>query len=306
MSMPALTRDAVSSAMNAGVAMPHLMFHGPPGTGKTTCAWIVASHFFGSKKLMRLNTLALNASDERGIESIRQVVSQFASEKDTISLLFDVSLGNHPMQTFKLVILDECDSLTSDAQAILRRVLEDSAQNCRFVFMCNNISKMIAPLISRCRVITFGRMDDVSMIGCLSRIVHQESLHFIGLDKLVALVDTCRGDARQAINHLSILAKSKNISIEAVYHLARRLSPSQIFDCLQTLLFSDNQKSVLLVEKLMDEDLDVGVLLEDMTTMAIELLEPVQLARWTRKISAIQERLQLGGSTTLALYALVL
>ena len=306
LSMPELTREAISSALNAGSAMPHMMFHGPSGTGKTSCSKIVAKSFFGCAKLLRTNTLELNASDERGIESIRQTVAQFALQQDFMSLLFDPSLAKNPMQPFKLVILDECDSLTSDAQAILRRVLEDSAKNCRFIFMCNNISKMIAPLISRCHLITFGRMDDTTMIQCLSRIVHKECLHFVGLDTLAALVETCDGDARQAINRLSLLSKSKEPSIDLVYKLGRRLPPPKVLECISFMLYEqDDAKRLLVAEQLMEKDLDVSCLLQDLATMAINILDGKTLVACLNILSASQERVSLGGSPILAIYSLI-
>ncbi|MFN7105663.1 MAG: AAA family ATPase, partial [Pyrobaculum sp.] len=122
--------------------LPHLLFYGPPGTGKTTVALVLARELYGGS--WRENVLELNASDERGIATIRERVKEFARTAPTGGALF------------KLVILDEADNMTTDAQQALRRIMEIYAQNTRFILLANYVSRIIDPIVSRCAVFRFS------------------------------------------------------------------------------------------------------------------------------------------------------
>jgi len=123
--------------------MPHLLFAGPAGVGKTTLSLVVVKQLY--KDMWRENFLELNASDERGIDVVRVKVKEFARTK---------SIGNVP---FKIIYLDECDALTKEAQQALRRTMENYTQTCRFILSCNYSSKIIEPIQSRCAVFRFSR-----------------------------------------------------------------------------------------------------------------------------------------------------
>src|SRR2546425_8469590 len=137
--------------------LPHLLFSGPPGTGKTTAATIIARSLLHD--LWGDYTLSLNASDERGIDMVRERVKIFASYSDRREGI-----------PFRLIILDEADSMTADAQTALRRIMEESSQFTRFILICNYSSGIIEPLQSRCAIFRFQRLDEGSVTDHIKEI----------------------------------------------------------------------------------------------------------------------------------------
>ena len=132
--------------------MPHVLFAGPAGIGKTTLALVMAKQFFGEN--WRDNFLELNASDERGIDVVRVKVKDFARTK---------ALGDVP---FKIIYLDECDALTKEAQQALRRTMENYTSSCRFILSCNYSSKITDPIQSRCAVFKFKPLEKDELGDC--------------------------------------------------------------------------------------------------------------------------------------------
>jgi replication factor C small subunit len=172
--------------------MPHLLFSGSAGIGKTTTALCLAREILGES--WHEHTLELNASDERGINMVRERVKKFArfSGLDT----------NIP---FKLIILDEADEMTSDAQTALRRIIEDTAKHCRFIMIANNISKIIEPLQSRCAVFRFTRISKEDIISHLEEICKKEKIKYTQ-EGLKTLYQHSEGDMRHSINMLQATA----------------------------------------------------------------------------------------------------
>ena len=172
--------------------MPHLMFSGSAGVGKTTTALCLAREILGD--YWKDHTLELNASDERGINMVRDRVKKFAR-----------FAGLDTKIPFKLIILDEADEMTADAQTALRRIIEDTAGYCRFIMIANNISKIIEPLQSRCAVFKFTRIPEDDIISHLEEICKKEKIKF---DKngLETIHDYSEGDMRHAINILQATA----------------------------------------------------------------------------------------------------
>ncbi|KAI1648240.1 DNA replication factor C-like protein [Daldinia loculata] len=168
--------------------MPHVIISGMPGIGKTTSVLCLARQLLGDS--YKEAVLELNASDERGIDVVRNRIKGFAQKKVTLPA------GRH-----KIVILDEADSMTSGAQQALRRTMEIYSNTTRFAFACNQSNKIIEPLQSRCAILRYGRLTDAQVVKRLLQVIEAEKVQYSD-DGLAALVFSAEGDMRQAINNL--------------------------------------------------------------------------------------------------------
>jgi replication factor C small subunit len=222
--------------------IPHLIFAGRAGIGKTSLAIVVAKQLFGEN--WKDNFLDLNASDDRGIDTIRVKVKDFARTK---------ALGTDVQ---KIIHLDECDSLTKEAQQALRRTMENYSKSARFILSANYASKLIDPIQSRCAVFRFKPLAKDEMISILEHVAKKEKLTVD--DKTVdALYNVCEGDVRRMINMLqSCAAIDKKITASSVYDIAGALEPKEIKDVLQLALSGEFIKAR---EKLLDVMLRHGM-----------------------------------------------
>ncbi|MEA1924914.1 MAG: replication factor C small subunit [Candidatus Altiarchaeota archaeon] len=235
-------------------SMPHLLFAGPAGSGKTTAALCITRELFGD---VRGNFLELNASDERGIDVVRTKIKDFAR---TRSITGD----------FKIIFLDEADALTSDAQNALRRTMESYALTCRFILSCNYSSKIIDPIQSRCAVFRFRGLSDEAIRGRLEFILEQEGVGFdeSGLDALTYLAE---GDMRQAVNLLQSAAAVGRVDEDNVYAISSRARPEDIRNLLELSLGGSFMDARGLVDKLI---IDYGMSGEDVIVqMSREVLK---------------------------------
>jgi len=199
--------------------MPHLMFAGPAGVGKTTLSLVVARNLFGEN--WQNNFLELNASDERGIDVIRNKVKDFARTK---------SIRDVP---FKVIYLDECDSLTKEAQQALRRTMETYSATCRFILSCNYSSKILDPIQSRCTVFRFKPLKKENIEQIIRNVSEKETLN-LDTGAISAIFDLSGGDARKAENILqSCAAISKDISSSLIYDIVSSAEPKEIKKILE-------------------------------------------------------------------------
>jgi replication factor C small subunit len=201
--------------------MPHLMFSGSAGVGKTTTALCIAKQILG--EYSKDYTLELNASDERGIGMVREKVKKFSRYAGMVDV------------PFKIIILDEADEMTADAQTALRRIIEDTAKYCRFILIANNISKIIEPIQSRCATFKFTTIPEEDMINHLENIAKKEK---IKVDKkgLKAIYDYSEGDLRHAINLMQATASIGEISEDNVKASAGLTKTSDVDDVLKMAL----------------------------------------------------------------------
>lgn len=189
--------------------MPHLLFSGSAGVGKTTTALCIARQVLGEG--WRDSTLELNASDERGIGMVREKVKKFSR------------FAGIAQVPFKLIILDEADEMTADAQTALRRIIEDASAHCRFIIIANTVSKIIDPIQSRCAAFRFGAVPKKEAVAHLASIAKKEKVS-IGADGVDALYELAGGDLRHAINALQAAAgqgKVTEASVKAAAGLSR-------------------------------------------------------------------------------------
>ncbi len=230
--------ERLSSYVKTG-NLPHLLFTGSAGVGKTTAAVTLAREFFGAS--WQMNFRELNASDERGIDVVRNQIKQFART---------TPLGD---ATFKILFLDEADALTTDAQAALRRTMESYAKTCRFILSCNYSSKIIDPIQSRCAIYRFRPLAAEAVKEEIARIAAKEGL-IVTPDAMDAMVYIAQGDMRKAINALQGAAIiSTTIDSPMVYAITSNARPDEIEDLLKLALAGDFDGAESLLGHLLHE-----------------------------------------------------
>ncbi|RLG16927.1 replication factor C small subunit [Nanoarchaeota archaeon] len=273
--------------------LPHLLFAGPAGTGKTTCALAIARELYGEE--WRDNLLELNASDERGIDTIRTKVKEFARTRP---------IGDFP---FKIILLDEADALTRDAQQALRRTMENFSSTCRFILDCNFSSKIIEPIQSRCAIFRFKPLEKEAIQKYIMRIAKEEKLK---LDKkaLDAIYFVCQGDARRAVNILQSCASlGKVITEKMIYEMAGVAQPRELEDVLKKALGGKIREAMdLLMDIMMKYGLSGLDALKQMQAIIVDSdIEDEVKVRIMDKIGEYEFRMVQGSDEFLQLEALL-
>ncbi len=219
---------SLKAFMKKPQTMPHLMLAGIPGTGKTTIALCIAHELYGQN--WKSFTLELNASDERGIDTVRDRIKDFSRYSRS-------GFGEIP---FALVILDECDQMTGPAQTALRRIMETSSRTSRFILICNQSSKIIEPIQSRCAIFRFSRLDRQAMKEHLICIAKKEKVNLLP-EAAEQIVDYAEGDLRHAINALQTASAYKEgiVDEKTVALVIGEASPMQVQKMIRKALYGD-------------------------------------------------------------------
>ncbi|KAI5964128.1 RFC3 [Candida pseudojiufengensis] len=252
--------------------LPHLLFYGPPGTGKTSTIIALAKEIYGPN--YKNMVLELNASDDRGIDVVRNQIKNFASTRQIFTS------NNSPQ--FKLIILDEADAMTSVAQNSLRRIIEKFTKYCRFCILANYSHKLNPALISRCTRFRFHPIDEESIRQRIENVIIKEKIS-ITPDALSSLLKLSGGDMRRSLNVLqachSACEEGETIDVDMIYNCIGAPHPQDIDSCLNSILNDDWTTAYMTLNKY---KVTKGLALIDLIQGFIEILNGLELKSQNR------------------------
>lgn len=308
--------------------LPHLLLYGPPGTGKTSTILALARRIYGAAN-MRQMVLELNASDDRGIDVVREQIKTFASTKQIFSMGGASTRAKcNATAGFKLIILDEADAMTNTAQMALRRTMEKYTANTRFCIIANYAHKLSPALLSRCTRFRFSPLREGDIRVLVDKVVEEEHVR-IGGEAVDALVKLSKGDMRRALNVLQACHASSTplrakgaaeeaaaegdvrremITTETIYGCIAAPPPDAVREIVKTLLDTSDVTSCLNTMNALK--VTRGLALADMITSLSEELAklevgPEVMISWLSGLAEIEHRVAGGGSETVQTGAVV-
>lgn len=242
-------KNMLLSSIHTG-DLPHLLFHGSSGTGKTSTVFALINQLYGPKRVGE-KVLELNASDENGINIVRGKIIKFAN------IVVGTSDPDYPSPPYKIIILDEADAMTSEAQTALKKVMEKTCEITRFVFICNYENKIIDAIKSRCASFRFNTIDKKLLISKLKFIAKKEDIN-INNDVYDAITDICKGDARRSINTLQNIKYIPNITgntitKEDIYSITSYVNKSYLDKYWNSILSTSISKITEIVLKITND-----------------------------------------------------
>ncbi|KAF4569636.1 Subunit of heteropentameric Replication factor C (RF-C) [Pleurotus pulmonarius] len=273
--------------------LPHLLFYGPPGTGKTSTILAVARRIYGPQ--YRNQILELNASDDRGIDVVREQIKQFAETRTLFS------------KGFKLIVLDEADMMTQQAQAALRRVIEQYTKNVRFCIICNYVNKIAPAIQSRCTRFRFSPLPMKEVEKRLDTVVEAERVN-LTVDGKQALLKLSKGDMRRALNVLQACHAAYDVTNEtAVYNCTGSPHPSDIETIINAMLSEEFTTAYAMLSSIKTEK---GLALQDLLAGAYEYVETLELKPQARvylldHLATTEHRLSTGGNEKIQMTSLL-
>ncbi|KAJ5765231.1 hypothetical protein N7520_004790 [Penicillium odoratum] len=301
--------------------LPHLLLYGPPGTGKTSTVLALARRIYGTKN-MRQMVLELNASDDRGIDVVREQIKTFASTKQIFSMAPQSASAS--LAGFKLIILDEADAMTSTAQMALRRIMERYTANTRFCIIANYTHKLSPALLSRCTRFRFSPLKEADIRSLVDTVIEKENIK-IQQEAVNSLVTLSRGDMRRALNVLQAchasskplpmrnapnapLPEPETITNTTIYDCIAAPHPADIQEIMSTILNTSDVTSCLnTVNTLKDTK---GLALADILSALADQLQQLEVPAqtritWLEGLAEIEWRLSGGGSESIQTGGLV-
>ncbi|KAG0151805.1 hypothetical protein CROQUDRAFT_650861 [Cronartium quercuum f. sp. fusiforme G11] len=275
--------------------LPHLLFYGPPGTGKTSTILAIARQLYQNPLSFTNSVLELNASDDRGIEVVREKIKTFAEAR--------ILYGS----PFKLIILDEADQMTQAAQSALRRVIEQYTKNVRFCIICNYVNRIIPAIQSRCTRFRFGPLDFPEIDRRVGHVIDAEGV-CVTEEGREALLSLCKGDMRRVLNVMQACHSGYGkVDEVAVYECTGSPHPKQIEDVVLSMMNEEFQTSY---KRIQDIKINYGLALQDVITGIYDYLRTVDMGNAAQiylldQLAAIEHRLSTGGMEKLQLSALL-
>ncbi|KAL8406754.1 hypothetical protein RB596_005297 [Gaeumannomyces avenae] len=323
--------------------LPHLLLYGPPGTGKTSTILALARRIYGADN-MRQMVLELNASDDRGIDVVREQIKTFASTKQIFSMgprntaaaaapssssssAPSAARTGRTVALYKLIILDEADAMTNTAQMALRRIMEKYTANTRFCIIANYSHKLSPALLSRCTRFRFSPLREADIRVLVDRVVDEESVNVVP-EAVDALVRLSRGDMRRALNVLQACHASSTplrergakapgpgdavardvVTVESIYSCIAAPPPDAVAEILKTLLGTADVVQCLGTINALKASR--GLALADIITALSEEVvklevKPEVMIRWLDGLAQIEHRVAGGASETVQTGAVV-
>ncbi|KAK4227575.1 P-loop containing nucleoside triphosphate hydrolase protein [Podospora fimiseda] len=303
--------------------LPHLLLYGPPGTGKTSTILALARRIYGTENLRQM-VLELNASDDRGIDVVREQIKTFASTKQIFNL--GAQANRSGLASFKLIILDEADAMTNTAQMALRRIMEKYTANTRFCIIANYSHKLSPALLSRCTRFRFSPLKEKDIRVLVDKVIEEEGVKIMP-EATESLVRLSKGDMRRALNVLQACHASstplrargqpkihdkdivrETITVETIYNCVAAPPPDAIKKIVNTLLSTSDVTSCL--STINSIKVMQGLALADIITAISEELfklevKPEVMITWLDALADVEHRVASGASEAIQTGAMV-
>jgi replication factor C subunit 2/4 len=263
--------EAISILNNIALTgeMPHLLLHGGSGVGKTSSILALCNMLYGPKRINE-RVIELNASDERGINIVRNKIIQFSK------FAIGTKDPNYICPPYKIIILDEADAMTKEAQSALRKIMEDTSHITRFCFICNYINKIIDPINSRCVCIKFKQINQMNITDKLSNVAILEKIN-INNNAIECISEISKGDLRKALLMLQNVKyyKNENISENDIYDMNKWITNEQMKKYFDKIIENPN---IDIIREISNDIIKNGYIFNSVLSKMIECVLKMKIA----------------------------